>query len=75
VRKEVEIDYSDIPLTRSGDWKGAVRGKFYKPIKQQLIVRVDADVGAWLKSQGSGYHGRWNEILRSAMLRSLKQRS
>ncbi len=46
VRKEVEIDYSDIPLTRTGDSKGAVRGKFYKAIKQQLIVRVDADVGA-----------------------------
>ena len=34
-------------------------------------VRVDADVLAWLKSQGKGYQTRINTILREAMLRSL----
>jgi uncharacterized protein (DUF4415 family) len=48
--------------------QGAERGKFYRPIKQQLTVRVDADVLEWLKSQGSGYQSRLNDILRSAML-------
>jgi uncharacterized protein (DUF4415 family) len=47
---------------------GAERGKFYRPIKQQLTVRVDADVLEWLKSQGSGDQSRLNDILRSAML-------
>jgi uncharacterized protein (DUF4415 family) len=32
---------------------------------------VDADVLAWLKSQGKGYQTRINAILREAMLRSL----
>ncbi|MBT9591170.1 MAG: BrnA antitoxin family protein [Thiobacillus sp.] len=65
---ENEIDLSDIPATTEQDWRGAARGKFYRPIKQQLTVRIDADVLAWLKSQGKGYQSRLNDILRAAML-------
>jgi uncharacterized protein (DUF4415 family) len=67
-KSEHEIDFSDIPATTAQDWLGAERGKFYRPIKQQLTVRVDADVLAWLKSQGKGYQSRLNDILRNAML-------
>jgi uncharacterized protein (DUF4415 family) len=67
-KPEHEIDFSDIPATTEQDWIGAERGKFYRPIKQQLTVRVDADVLAWLKSQGKGYQSRLNDILRAAML-------
>ena len=42
-------------------------GKFYRPIKKSLTVRIDADVLAWLKSQGSGYQTRINMLLRKAM--------
>lgn len=65
---ESEIDFSDLPPLQAQDWVGAERGKFYRPVKQQLTVRIDADVVAWLKSQGKGYQSRLNEILRSAML-------
>jgi uncharacterized protein (DUF4415 family) len=68
---EDDIDFSDIPETSEEDWRGAVRGKFYRPVKQQLTVRIDADVLAWLKSQGKGYQGRLNQILRAAMLKGL----
>jgi uncharacterized protein (DUF4415 family) len=44
------------------------RGKFYRPVKKQITARVDADVLAWLKSQGKGYQSRMNAILRDAML-------
>jgi uncharacterized protein (DUF4415 family) len=67
-KPESDIDFSDLPVTTEQDWHGAVRGKFYRPIKQQLTVRVDADVLEWLKSQGSGYQSRLNSILRAAML-------
>lgn len=67
-KREDEIDLSDLPATTEQDWHGAARGKFYRPIKQQLTVRIDADVVAWLKSQGKGYQSRLNEILRAAML-------
>ena len=64
--KQKDIDLSDLPEVR--DWAGAVVGKFYRPIKKPLTLRVDADVLAWLKSQGKGYQTRINEILRSAMM-------
>ena len=67
-RPDSEIDYSDIPPSTREDWTGAVRGKFYRPVKRQLTVRIDADVVAWLKSYGKGYQSRLNAILRSVML-------
>jgi uncharacterized protein (DUF4415 family) len=74
-KPQAAIDFSDIPPTAQKDWRGAVRGRFYKPIKQQLTVRIDADVVEWLKSQGRGYQSRLNEILRAAMLKQLRQHS
>ncbi len=32
-KPESEIDFSDIPATSKQDWQGAVRGKFYRPVK------------------------------------------
>ena len=62
-----KLDLSDIP--EISDWSNAVRhGKFYRPVKQQTSVRLDADVLAWLKAQGKGYQTRMNKILREAML-------
>ena len=63
--REEDIDTSDIPETL--DWKGAVVGKFYRPVKEAVSLRVDADVLAWLKSQGPGYQTRINDLLRGAM--------
>lgn len=73
-KPESEIDVSDIPATTKQDWKGAQRGRLYRPVKRQLTVRVDADVVEWLKSQGKGYQSRMNEILRGAMLDGVRQR-
>jgi len=66
-----KIDHSDIPPLDDLFWKNAVRNPFYKPTKSSTTVRLDADVLAWLKSQGKGYQTRINAILREAMLRSL----
>jgi uncharacterized protein (DUF4415 family) len=63
-----KIDTSNIPELR--DWSGAVVGKFYRPIKEPVTIRLDADVLAWLKSQGRGYQTRINYFLRQAMLLS-----
>jgi uncharacterized protein (DUF4415 family) len=63
--KDEDIDYSDIP--RLADWSKAVVGKFYRPVKKSVTIRVDADVLAWLKSQGRGYQTRVNSLLRQAM--------
>ena len=63
-----QIDTSDIPLLPTTHWKTAARNPFYRPVKQQVTVRLDADVLAWLRSTGRGYQSRLNDILRQAML-------
>jgi uncharacterized protein (DUF4415 family) len=66
-----QLDLSDMPEIT--DWSNAVRhNQFYRPVKQQTSIRLDADVLAWFKAQGKGYQTRMNEILRDAMLKELK---
>jgi uncharacterized protein (DUF4415 family) len=62
------IDLSDIPELTDKFWQNAVRNPFYRPIKLQLTLRLDADVVAWLRRQGKGYQTRANALLRAAML-------
>jgi uncharacterized protein (DUF4415 family) len=71
--KDEDIDLSDIPEIT--DWSNAVVGRFYRPVKQSLTIRLDADVIAWLKSQGSGYQTRINSLLRNAMVTAPRRRS
>ena len=72
-RPDREIDTSDAPELTDEQWKHAVRGRFYRPVKQQITARVDADVLDWLKGQGRGYQSRINAILRREMLEALKK--
>jgi uncharacterized protein (DUF4415 family) len=60
-----EIDTSDIAEVT--DWSKAVVGRFYRPLKEPVTLRLDADVLAWLKSEGPGYQTRVNALLREAM--------
>jgi uncharacterized protein (DUF4415 family) len=68
-----EIDYSDIPPLPESFWKNAIRNPFYRPVKQQLTVRLDADVVAWLRRRGRGYQTRLNQVLRDAILEDIKK--
>jgi uncharacterized protein (DUF4415 family) len=68
-----QIDTSDIPELPPGAWKDAVRGRFYRPVKQAVSMRLDADVVAWLKQRGKGYQTRVNSILRQQMLADTKR--
>lgn len=69
------IDTSDAPELL--DWSGARRGLFYRPVKQQLTLRVDADVVAWFKKHATsdeGYQTRINRALREYMREQSRQR-
>jgi hypothetical protein len=49
------------------DWSGAKRGLFYRPIKQQITLRLDADLIDWFKThypQDEGYQTSINRVLR-----------
>lgn len=74
-RPDSEIDYSDIPEATDKFWQNAVRNPFYKPVKKQVTVRIDADILAWLRQQGSeGYQSRLNATLRRVMLEDLQEK-
>ncbi len=60
-----EIDTSDIPETR--EWKHPVVGKFYRPLKKSVTIRLDADIIAFLKKNGGKYQTKINKILRDYM--------
>jgi uncharacterized protein (DUF4415 family) len=60
-----DVDTSDIPEIT--DWSSAERGRFYRPVKRTITIRLDADVIHWLKQGGRGYQTRANRILRRAM--------
>jgi uncharacterized protein (DUF4415 family) len=72
VSSDSQIDYSDIPPLTEKFWKNAVRNPFYRPVKQQVTLRIDSDILAWLRQQGKGYQSRLNSLLRSAMLEQLR---
>lgn len=67
-KRDDQIDVSDIPELTDEQLAEMKPFGFYRPIKQQITARVDADVLAWLKSQGKGYQSRINAILRREML-------
>ena len=70
-----EIDTSDIPEIL--DWSGAKRGLLYRPVKQQITLRLDADVVAWFKAStpgGRGYQTQINRVLREYAKLALSQK-
>lgn len=70
---DATIDLTDIPELTEQFWRNAVRNPFYRPVKQQLTVRLDADVVAWLRRQGKGYQTRLNGMLRAAMVEDVRK--
>jgi len=41
-----------------------------EPVKVSVSMKIDADILAWFKSQGSGYQTRINNALRNVMMYS-----
>lgn len=62
------IDTGDMLALTEAELADMERGRFYRPVKQQVTARLDADVLAWLKAGGQGYQSRMNAILRRAIL-------
>jgi len=71
--KDEDIDFSDIPPLTEKFWENAVRNPFYRPVKKQVTLRIDADVLEWLKKkEEKGYQSRLNALLRKVMLEDLR---
>ena len=59
------INTGDIP--EMTDWSNAKRGVFYRPVKQQITLRLDTDILHWFRAHaenGRGYQTDINRALR-----------
>jgi uncharacterized protein (DUF4415 family) len=70
-RPDSQIDLSDIPEIKNLP-SDAVIGRFYRPKKTSVTIRLDADVLAWLKATGEGYQTRVNSYLRQLMQQKVR---
>jgi uncharacterized protein (DUF4415 family) len=64
-----KIDTRDIP--EQIDWSGAQRGAFFRPVKQQITLRLDADVIDWFRrnsGEEEGYQTKINRALREYVM-------
>ena len=74
--REDQIDVDDIPQMR--DWTGAKRGLFYRPVKQQITLRIDADILDWFRRQareGRLYQTAINDALRRHIRRHARRKT
>ena len=68
------IDFNDIPEWTAQDFAKAVPFQsIWKPKKEQITARLDADILLWLKSHGKGYQTLMNNLLRKEMMAEIKK--
>ena len=71
---EGDIDFSDIPKTTPQMWEGAVRGRFYRPVKAQVTLRLDANILDWFKRHTpKGYQTDINRVLSEYVAKQQKK--
>ena len=58
-----QINTTDIPELL--DWSGAQRGVFYRPVKQQITLRLDADLISRFMAHAQGGRGYQTDINRA----------
>jgi uncharacterized protein (DUF4415 family) len=62
----------DAPTMPPEFWANATLGKYYRPVKTQISLRIDNEVLDWLKSKGGGHLTRINDILRERMAAEMR---
>ena len=70
-------DFTDCPILTEDELKN-LRPRYpeyFKPRKQAVQIRLDADVLAWFKGYGKGYQSRINSVLREVMMNTQKQKA
>lgn len=77
--KHRKINLSDKDAPEIEDWQEVAIKKFYRPVKKQITVRVDADVLDWFKRAAKKYQTLINQVCREYMehhiyLRKIKKK-
>jgi uncharacterized protein (DUF4415 family) len=66
--EEAMMDTSNLPEV--ADWSKGVRDRFYRPLKQWMTIRLDADVVAWVKARAN--NGRYQTSINQALREYMK---
>jgi uncharacterized protein (DUF4415 family) len=78
---DADIDTGAIPPAPAEAWRHARRGpvtradldamrQFFRPVKQPVSLRLDADVLHWFKERGRGWQTEINRALRAHIERN-----
>ena len=65
-------------LQEQRDWSDARCGVFFRPVKQQLTLRLDADIIDWFRThtpEGRGYQTGINSALREYVAQHAQHRA
>lgn len=65
--RDEDIDFSDIPPWTAADFASSVVrwGLPGSTPKEQVTLRLDADVLTWFRARGKGYQTQINQLLRA----------
>lgn len=66
--KQRKIDLSDEDTPEITSWKNSVVGEFYRPVKKQITIRIDADVLEWFRHTTKKYQTLINSACREYMI-------
>ena len=70
--KNRKVDLSDPDAPEISDWQQGVVGKFYRLIKKQITLRIDADIIEWFKNHTEKYQPLINQACREYILNHQK---
>lgn len=70
--KKHKINLNDPDAPEITAWDEVAIGKFYRPIKKQITIRIDTDVLDWLKNNTLKYQTLINQICRKYMKDHIK---
>lgn len=70
--KSRTVDLLDEDSPEITNWEKAEVGQFYRPIKKQITIRMDADLLDWFKHETEKYQTLINQACREYMMNHVK---
>ncbi len=64
-----DIDYSDIPQTTPEQWAQAIPNPFYRPVKDQVTLRLDRYVLEWFRQN----HEKYQTAINAALIEHIRR--
>jgi uncharacterized protein (DUF4415 family) len=71
---EDQIDTNDIQEAPLANMMTGERGRYFRPTKTSITIRLDADLVDWFrtKTENGGYQTEINRVLRRHMIETIK---